>query len=153
MKVLIVRPFPSLLDVRQNTYNIQEVGLAKALSKRGCQVDLLFWTDQEENDVTISVDGGTDVHVFYRKAISALKNAWYKNIDSLAKQYDVIQSAEYNQIFSWHLAGKYPDKTIVYHGPYFCSFNKNYNRMCSMFDMLFLNRYKKKKICTAVSYG
>ena len=145
MKVLIVRPFPSLLDVRQNTYNIQEVGLAKALSKRGCQVDLLFWTDQEENDVTISVDGGTDVHVFYRKAISALKNAWYKNIDSLAKQYDVIQSAEYNQIFSWHLAGKYPDKTIVYHGPYFCSFNKNYNRMCSMFDMLFLNRYKKKK--------
>ena len=84
MKVLIVRPFPSLLDVRQNTYNIQEVGLAKALSKRGCQVDLLFWTDQEENDVTISVDGGTDVHVFYRKAISALKNAWYKNIDSLA---------------------------------------------------------------------
>lgn len=42
MKVLIVRPFPSLLDVRQNTYNIQEVGLAKALSKRGCQVDLLF---------------------------------------------------------------------------------------------------------------
>ena len=69
MKVLIVRPFPSLLDVRQNTYNIQEAGLAKALSKRGCQVDLLFWTDQEENDVTISVDGGTDVHVFYRKAI------------------------------------------------------------------------------------
>ena len=36
MKVLIVRPFPSMLDVRQNTYNIQEIGLAKALNRRGC---------------------------------------------------------------------------------------------------------------------
>lgn len=48
MKVLIVRPFPSMLDVRQNTYNIQEIGLAKALNRRGCQTDLLFWTDGEE---------------------------------------------------------------------------------------------------------
>ena len=31
MKILIVRPWPSVLDVTKNTYNIQEVGLAKAL--------------------------------------------------------------------------------------------------------------------------
>lgn len=35
MKILIIRPWPSLLDVTKNTYNIQEVGLAKALVKRG----------------------------------------------------------------------------------------------------------------------
>ena len=52
MKVLIVRPFPSMLDVRQNTYNIQEIGLAKALNRRGCQTDLLFWTDGEEAEIT-----------------------------------------------------------------------------------------------------
>lgn len=58
MKVLIVRPFPSMLDVRQNTYNIQEIGLAKALNRRGCQTDLLFWTDGEEAEITIPVEGG-----------------------------------------------------------------------------------------------
>ena len=55
MKVLIVRPFPSMLDVRQNTYNIQEIGLAKALNRRGCQTDLLFWTDGEEKCVVSEI--------------------------------------------------------------------------------------------------
>lgn len=145
MKILIVRPFPSLLDVRQNTYNIQEIGLAKALNRRGCQTDLLFWTDGEEAEITIPVEGGASVRVFYRKAFSKLKNAWYPKFDAMAEQYDVIQTAEYNQMFSWHLAGKYPQKTIIYHGPYACSFNKNYNRMCRVFDLLFLNRYRKKR--------
>ena len=106
MKVLIVRPFPSMLDVRQNTYNIQEIGLAKALNRRGCQTDLLFWTDGEEAEITIPVEGGASVRVFYRKAFSKLKNAWYPKFDAMAEQYDVIQTAEYNQMFSWHLAGK-----------------------------------------------
>ena len=145
MKILIVRPFPSLLDVRQNTYNIQEVGLAKALNRRGCQTDLLFWTNQEETDITVPVEGGAPVRVFYRKAYTALKNAWYPGFDKMAKSYDIIQTAEYNQMFSWHLAGKYPEKTVIYHGPYACAFNKNYNRMCRIFDLLFLNRYRKKR--------
>ena len=44
MKILIIRPWPSLLDVTKNTYNIQEVGLAKALVKRGHSTDILFRT-------------------------------------------------------------------------------------------------------------
>ena len=48
MKILIIRPWPSLLDVTKNTYNIQEVGLAKALVKRGHPTDILFWTDGDE---------------------------------------------------------------------------------------------------------
>ena len=34
MKVLIVRNYPSYMEVKNNTYNIQEVGLAKALVKK-----------------------------------------------------------------------------------------------------------------------
>lgn len=41
-------------------------------------------------------------------------------------------------MFSWHLAGKYPEKTVIYHGPYYSPFNKNYNRMCRVFDAFFV---------------
>ena len=34
MKVLIVRPSPNKMNV--NTYNLQEIGLAKALVRKGC---------------------------------------------------------------------------------------------------------------------
>ena len=56
MKILIVRPWPSVLDVTKNTYNIQEVGLAKALVKRGHPTDILFWTDGDEMTVKVEVD-------------------------------------------------------------------------------------------------
>lgn len=35
MKILLVRTWPTLLDVGKQTYNIQEVGLAKALMRPG----------------------------------------------------------------------------------------------------------------------
>ena len=33
MKILLIRPWPFLLDVEKNTYNIQDTGLAKALTR------------------------------------------------------------------------------------------------------------------------
>lgn len=66
MKILLVRTWPTLLDVGKQTYNIQEVGLAKALMRRGHQVDLLFWTNEEEKDVLVPVAEGANIHVFYR---------------------------------------------------------------------------------------
>ena len=145
MKILIIRPWPSLLDVTKNTYNIQEVGLAKALVKRGHSTDILFWTDGDEMTVEVEAEGGKPIRVFYRHGKVLLKNVWFSGQDALFAQYDVLQTAEYNQMFSWHLAGKYPEKTVIYHGPYYSPFNKNYNRMCRVFDLLFLNRYRKKR--------
>ena len=55
MKILIVRPWPSVLDVTKNTYNIQEVGLAKAMVKRGHPTDILFWTNGEKMTVKVEV--------------------------------------------------------------------------------------------------
>ena len=144
MKILIVRPWPSVLDVTKNTYNIQEVGLAKALVKRGHPTDILFWTDGDEMTVKVEVEGAKPIHVFYRHGKVLLKNVWFKGQEKLFAQYDVLQTAEYNQLFSWHLAGKYPEKTVVYHGPYYSPFNKNYNRMCRVFDALFVGRYRRR---------
>lgn len=56
MKILIIRNFPSYMAVKNNTYNIQEVGLAKALVRKGNTCDIVFWTDKEEEIVEIPVD-------------------------------------------------------------------------------------------------
>lgn len=144
MKILIIRPWPSMLDVTKNTYNIQEVGLAKALTRRGHHTDILFWTDGDEMTVEIPMEGKMPIRVFYRHGKVVLKNVWFSGQDELFAQYDVLQSAEYNQMFSWHLAGKYPEKTVIYHGPYYSPFNKNYNRMCRVFDALFVGRYRRR---------
>jgi hypothetical protein len=144
MKILIVRPWPSVLDVTKNTYNIQEVGLAKALVKRGHPTDILFWADGDEMTVKVEVEGAKPINVFYRHGKVLLKNVWFGGQEKLFARYDVLQTAEYNQMFSWHLAGKYPEKTVVYHGPYYSPFNKNYNRMCRVFDALFVGRYRRR---------
>lgn len=142
MKILIIRNFPSYMDVENNTYNIQEVGLAKALVRKGCICDILFWTDKEEKEVNIEVRNFGYVKVYYRKGKTKLKNTIYTGCDELFKEYDILQSSEYNQIQSWILAKKYPKKTIIYHGPYYSKFNKRYNLMCKVFDVFFLRRYK-----------
>lgn len=143
MRILIIRSYPSYMDVEKNTYNIQEVGLAKALVRKGHVCDIVFWTDKEEKNITIGVENYGNVNVFYRQGKTALKNTVYTNCAELFKQYDILQTAEYNQMQSWLLAKQYPKKTIIYHGPYYSHFNKRYNLMCSIFDMFFLKRYLK----------
>ena len=143
MKILIIRNYPSYMDVERNTYNIQEVGLAKALIRKGEKCDIVFWTDKEEKVITLPVGEYGCITVFYKNGKTLLKNTIYKNCDDLFKQYDILQTAEYNQIESWILANKYPNKVIVYHGPYFATFNKRYNLMCTFFDFVFLKRYLK----------
>lgn len=144
MKILIIRNYPSYMEVKNNTYNIQEIGLAKALVKRNCECDILFWTGEEERQINVQV-GDKNITVYYRTAVSILKNAIYKQSRDLFEKYDVIQSSEYNQFESLWLAIKYPKKIIVYHGPYFCEFNKRYNLYCKVFDKLFLWIYKRQK--------
>lgn len=143
MRILIIRSYSSYMDVERNTYNIQEVGLAKALVRKGHVCDIVFWTDKEEKDITIAVEDCGNINVFYRHGKTALKNTVYTNCTELFEQYDILQAAEYNQMQSWMLAKQYPKKAIIYHGPYYSHFNKRYNLMCSVFDMFFLKRYLK----------
>lgn len=143
MKILIIRNYPNHMDVQFNTYNIQEIGLAKALIRKGHVCDIVFWADKEEKIVDYIFDGDKHIKVFYRFGKNILKNAIYNNLDYLIGQYDVIQPCEYNQYQSWLLAKKYPNKTVIYHGPYYSNFNKRYNLMCKVFNIFFLKRYIK----------
>lgn len=141
MKILIIRTYPSYVSVKNCTYNIQEVGLAKALVRKGHECDILFLADKKEENINISVENKGIVHVFYRQGKTGLKNLIYTNCSSLFAKYDILQPSEYNQIQSWILGNNYPNKTIVYHGPYYDHFNKRYNFMCKVFDILFLKQY------------
>ena len=144
MKILIIRNFPSYFSVKNNTYNIQEIGLAKALVRKGHICDIVFWTDGIEEEIKYVFDDTKCITIYYKRGKTAFKNTVYK-IDDLIKRYDIIQPCEYNQIQSWILSKKYPQKTIIYHGPYYSDFNKNYNRMCKVFDIFLLGRYKKQR--------
>lgn len=144
MKILIIRNYPSFMDVEHNTYNIQEIGLAKALIRKGHICDIVFWAKDEEKVVDYVFDDNKHINVYYRKGRNILKNAIYNNIDDLIESYDVIQPCEYNQLQSWLLAKKYSDKTVIYHGPYYSPFNKGYNTMCKITDRLVLGTYKRK---------
>lgn len=143
MNVLIIRNFPNYMEVKDACYNIQEVGLAKALVRGGNNCDIVFWTDKEERTQEIKVDETGTVKVFYRKGLNILKNCWYKDLDNLISKYDVIQPCEYNQIQSVYFARKYPEKTVIYHGSYYAEFNKRFNMICSVFDLFFLREYIK----------
>ena len=144
MRILIIRNFPSFMSVKNNTYNIQEVGLAKALVRKGHTCDIVFWTDREEEAVEIPVDETGVIHVFYRHGRTKLKNTIFTDCEDLFEQYDIRQPCEYNQMQAWLLAKNKPQKTVIYHGPYYCPFNKRYNLMCRMFDLFFLRRYIKQ---------
>ncbi len=141
MRILIIRNYPTYLDVENRTYNIQELGLAKSLIRKGHECDLLFWTNKNEKTVLIPFDGDKKVKIIYKKGVTFLKNTIFKGCSKLFDKYDILQPCEYNQFQSYLLAKKYPSKVFIYHGPYYSSFNKKYNLMCSLFDLFFLKKY------------
>lgn len=144
MKILIIRNYPTYVDITNNTYNIQEVGLAKALVRKGHTCDIIFWTDKKEKTVILSVNDKGKVNVFYKRGVTIFKNTIFTGCEDLFDQYDIIQPCEYNQMQAWLLAKRRPSQTIIYHGPYYSQFNKRYNLMCKFFDIFFLRTYIKK---------
>ena len=48
MKILIVRTFPDILNL--NSYNVQEVGLAKALTLKGHQCDIVLYMESMQTE-------------------------------------------------------------------------------------------------------
>lgn len=134
-------------------YNIQEIGLAIALNKNGHECDVMSISDNNQfskNEVCID---NQKITIYSVKAFVALKNGWLKDIEDILDRYDILQVCEYNQIYTWHLAKKYQHKMVCYHGPYYCDFNHNYNKMAKVFDMFFVNRYRKLNTCFITKSG
>lgn len=148
MKLLIVRTFPDILE--PEAYNIQEIGLAKALTRKGISCGIVLYYGKNKSVVEeIKVDCGEEVRkiqVYRLRSYNLLKNGFFPELAKIIKQYDVIQVHEYDQISSWMCYGWLKKPVVVYHGPYYDSFNKGYNLKCKVFDHTFLKIKSGKKI-------
>lgn len=145
MRILIIRNYPTTFRLTNRFYNIQEIGLARALRRKGHECDVVFYIAGEDETVEVPCENGP-IHVFYVHARNILKcGVFSKRLDTLAEQYDIIQISEYNQIQSWLYAKRFSQKMVLLHGPYYAPFNKRYNLMCSAVDVCFLGRYKRLK--------
>lgn len=147
MKILIVKTVPEPININNIAYNHQELGLAAALRRKGHVCDVMCVSgDNKFHRCSIEVSG-QPVTLYYVRSFKFLKNGFFKNVDAILSRYDILQVSEYNQIYTWHLAKKYHEKVVVYHGPYFSPFNKRYNLMAKFFDMFFIGRYKRLNTC------
>lgn len=148
MKILIIKTSSGFVDVTEATYNLQEIGLARAFNRQGHKCDVVYWGGKNEKVVDMEYDENKFFQVYYLKAIDLLKNGIYSNrLIELTKNYDIVHCGGYDQLESWILARKIPEKLVIYNGTYYSEFNVNYNRKCKIFDKFFLPRYKKKNIC------
>lgn len=148
MKILIVRTFPDKLNL--NSYNVQEVGLAKALVKKGHVCDIVLYNGKEKKwiqEYRFVADGCEfGFKIYWMQGWEFLKNGFMSSVKNIIPQYDVIQVHEYDQIMSWMLYTKQKKPTVIYHGPYFDEFAKGYNLKCKLFDTLFLPIRKYKNV-------
>lgn len=154
MKILIVRSFPDILNL--NAYNVQEIGLAKALTRRGLECGIVLYNGSQKDRkerYTFSEDGKEYSFIIYwMKGFSFFKNGIMPSVFRLVSQYDVIQVHEYDQILSWMLYTRMRKPTVIYHGPYYHEYAKGYNLKCRVFDTLFLrNRRPEKAVCLTKS--
>lgn len=150
MRILIIRTFPDILDWR--SYNVQEIGLAKALVCRGHKCDIVLYNgrDQDSTEIyTFEEEGKTYSFFIYKcKGYSFLKNGFMPKVKKLIYRYDVIQVHEYDQLLSWWLYTREYVPTVIYHGPYYHPYTKGYNLKCMIFDAIFLHGKKYREVRT-----
>ena len=151
MKILIIRMFPDVLNIKN--YNCQEIGLAKALIRKGNICDIVLYTNKENYEDDIFFDNNKKIHIYHLKARSFLKNAFFdKKLYEIVNKYDIVQSAEYDQIANVKLKRKLGNKLIIYHGPYKSKYTKGYNLKCLISDFYyFFHKEYKNTPCISKS--
>ena len=152
MKILITKNTSSIVNVEQgNSYNHQEIGLAKALNRAGHQCDVVYYGGKKARTIKIGYNEKGEVFsLYYLRGIGFLKNVFYFGMGKIAKQYDIIHSIGYDNFQSWKFARCCPEKLVIYHGTYYSPFNVRYNQKTPYIDWLFLSAYKRNNIyfCT-----
>lgn len=154
MKILIVRTFPSIIDPHQ--YNVQEIGLAKALTRKGYECGIVLYNGKNKDETEyIPVECEDEIRnitLYKLHGFSILKNGFFPSLNKIVKKYDVIQVHEYDQITSWLYYAWSKKPIVIYHGPYYHEFNKGYNFKCKIFDNIFLRlRHNRNTLCMAKS--
>ena len=138
MKILIIRMIAIEENCSEETYNSQGIGLASELSKRGHECGLVYYAKKGNAFDEVIEREGYKIKVYHIEGLNIFWNAIYnKSIYKICDEYDIIQASECDQIFSWMLYKRYPNKTVIYHGPYGSKFTWKYNLRAATFDKIF----------------
>lgn len=148
MKILIVRPSPDKVD--PHTYNLQEIGLAKALTRRGHHCDVMYYCGKEKDHYeTVEFDRNLSIRVLWLHGYGFLREGIYPSLRKYVQDYDIIQVGGYTGLTSCWLNRYAPDKVINYQGPYYCADNKGDIKKAKVFDKLLLPLSHKKNMIVA----
>lgn len=141
MKILLLRNMGDQINI--HNYNVQEIGLAKAMVKRGHECDIVLYSLHDkfrtekvyiEDDKYITLYWVKGINIYYNSVFFKLiKNKFFDN-------YDIIQTHEYNQLMTFILPYITKSKLVIYHGPYQDIRNKAVH---GLFDRLFLSSIRK----------
>lgn len=118
--LLIVRTGGSIIDI--DSYNCQELGLAKALSDKGLKVSLVLASDENQKKEICFNGRVIDVYkIRFWSVNQAL--AWFDNIERLMMTInpDIIQIHEFGMLMSWRVvkwAKKRKIPTVLIQGSY-----------------------------------
>ena len=145
-KILYVRGGPYQLD--PNSYNLQEIGLARALYDFGYECDVMYYHKKKNYDEEIEKDG-KKIKILWRKGIRLFRTGIYPQIlkKDFLNKYDIVISSEYSQLMSVLLC-KRCNNTYIYNGPYYNLFKIPF--MEKVYDKLFcriINKKAKKIFC------
>ena len=114
MRVLIVRAFPSIVDLRKNCYNHQEIGLATAFLSLGHEAGIVYYGGNNSRDMKYATSNG-EIKIYYRKAKVLLERiAFFEDFSDLKEQYDLIISNECDQIETVKTLNRYAEKTVIH---------------------------------------
>lgn len=139
MKILYLRSAPYELNF--NSYNLQEIGLAKSIIKQGHKCDVIYYSKQNKNQLIHTEYG--DFNLFWRKGFKILRTGIYPQIlkRSFLNQYDAIIVSEYCQIMSV-LITLFHNNVYLYNGPYYNLFKIPFVER--IYDFLFCSYINKK---------
>ena len=143
MKVLILRVTPNKMNMA--SYNLQEIGLAKALIRRGIECDVAYYCGKEEDhEQLVGFDGDKTLRILWLHGFGFLREGIYPSLKKYIGNYDIIQVGGYINFVSYWLYRHARDKVVNYQGPYYCADNK-YDRLKALaFDHTLLTPWQKK---------
>ncbi|MGW9526671.1 glycosyltransferase family 4 protein [Paenibacillus terrae] len=147
-KILYLRNFAS--KVNGDSYNLQEVGLGKALVRKGFDCDIVYYNDHKETHLEqVYRHEGCTLRIIWLHGFKFLSNSIYRDVlnHSFLAAYDLVISTEYNQIMTYLLSRKCPEKLVLYHGPYRDNTHALIRRL---YDTLLLPKVAKSLRCTFV---
>lgn len=130
-------------QININNYNVQEIGLAKALVKRGHECDIVLYSLYDKfRTEKVYIEDDKYITLYWVKGINIYYNSIFLKLirNKFFDKYDIIQTHEYNQLMTFILPYITKSKLVIYHGPYQDIRNKAVH---GLFDRLFLASIRK----------